>query len=331
MTVSSLSNRIVYTGNGSATAFPFAFRVASAADLAVIYTDATGTDHALASGQYGVSGLGAEEGGSVAYPLSGPPIAIGTRLTLLRDPAALQPVQLANQGALWPQVIEAALDRLTWIAQRLGDGQRRGLAVAPSETQPLALLPPAPQRANSLLGFDAAGQPYAAQLVSGLAAVSSWLLANFLGMASRAAALGALGGAGTADDNVMTGESDFTSGRLKVPARPAADSGSDAASTAMVQAAIQRFADTMGGTIAATGSYALPNGLIVKWGTSAAIAAGGNATVTFASPFPSALFGVLLTPLAAGTGWASNQAAASFRLNNGGGAAAGFFWLALGT
>ena len=80
-----------------------------------------------------------------------------------------------------------------------------------------------------------------------------------------------------------------------------------------------------------TGSYALPNGLIVKWGTSAAIAAGGNATVTFASPFPSALFGVLLTPLAAGTGWASNQAAASFRLNNGGSAAAGFFWLALGT
>mgnify|MGYP003344673085 CR=1 FL=1 len=75
MTVSSLSNRIVYTGNGSATAFPFAFRVASAADLAVIFTDATGTDHALAPGQYGVSGLGAEEGGSVAYPLSGPPIA----------------------------------------------------------------------------------------------------------------------------------------------------------------------------------------------------------------------------------------------------------------
>ena len=66
-------------------------------------------------------------------------------------------------------------------------------------------------------------------------------------------------------------------------------------------------------------------------GQSAAIAAGGNATVTFASPFPSALFGVLVTPLAPGTGWASNQAAASFRLNNGGGATAGFFWLALGT
>lgn len=194
------------------------------------------------------------------------------------------------------------------------------------------LLPPASQRANALLGFDAQGQPYAAQLVSGLAPdpapVSSWLLANFLGTASRAAALGALGGTGIADDNVMTGTSDFTAGRLTVPARPAADSGSDAASTSMVQAAILRY----GGTIAATGSYALPNGLILKWGSAASVAAASNATVSFASPFPSALFGVLLTPLAAGaSGWASNHAAASFRLNNGGSAAGGFFWLALGT
>lgn len=334
MTVSSLSNRITYAGNGSTTAFPFAFKVAAAADLTVIWTDATGTDHTIPSGQYGVSGLGLEAGGSVTYPLSGAPIAapipVGTLLTLLRDPAPLQPAQLANQGALWPAVIELALDRLTWIAQRLGDGQRRGLAVAPSETQALNLLPPAAQRANTLLGFDGAGQPYAAQLVTGLASVSSWLLANFLGMASRAAALGALGGAGTADDNAMTGTSDFTAGRIKVPTRAAADSGTDAASTAMVQAALLQFAGSMGGTIAATGSYTFANGLIAKWGTSGSIATSANATVTFAASFPTALFGIVLTPLAGSTGWASHHAAASFRINNGSGAAATFFWLALG-
>jgi hypothetical protein len=334
MTVTSLSNRITYAGNGSTTSFPFAFKVASAADLTAIWTDATGTDHTLAAEQYGVSGLGLEAGGSVTYPLSGAPIAAGTRLTLLRDPAPLQAAQLANQGALWPAVIEAALDRLTWIAQRLGDGQRRSLAVAPSESVPLNLLPPAPQRANSLLGFDAAGQPYAARLATGLtpepALVSSWLLANFLGMSSRAAALGALGGAGTADDNAMTGTSDFTAGRIKVPTRAAADSGTDAASTAMVQAALASFAATMGGTVAATGSYSFANGLIAKWGTSGSIAASGNATVTFAAAFPAALFGVVLTPLANSSGWASNHAAASFRINNGSGGSAAFFWLAFG-
>lgn len=330
MTVSTLSNRITYAGNGSATTFPFAYSVAAAADLTVIWTDATGTDHAIPSGQYAVSGLGLEAGGSVTYPLTGAPIASGTRLTLLRDPAPLQPVQLANQGALWPAAIELALDRLTWIAQRLGDGQRRSLAVAPSESAALNLLPPAPQRANSLLGFDNAGQPYAAQLVTGLASVSSWLLANFLGMASRAAALGALGGAGTADDNAMTGTSDFTAGRIKVPTRAAADSGTDAASTAMVQAALLQFAGSMGGTIAATGSYTFANGLIAKWGTSSSFAASTSATIAFATAFPASLFGVVLTPLAGSTGWASHHAAASFRINNGSGGAASFFWLALG-
>ena len=52
MTVSTLSNRITYAGNGSTTTFPFAFKVAAAADLTVIWTDATGTDYTLASGQY---------------------------------------------------------------------------------------------------------------------------------------------------------------------------------------------------------------------------------------------------------------------------------------
>lgn len=85
-----------------------------------------------------------------------------------------------------------------------------------------------------------------------------------------------------------------------------------------------------GATIAAAGSYTLPGGLVVKWGTSGVLAAGGSATVSFATAFPNAPFGVLLTPAANATGFADSAAAASFKAHNTGANPAAFFWIALG-
>lgn len=233
MTVSSTSSRIVHVGNGSATEFPFAFKVQQPADLAVVYTDATGTDVALSAGQYGATGFGADSGGVVTYPLSGPPIASGTRLTVYRNVAATQPAQISNQGALWPAVIEAALDRLTFICQRFVDGLSRSLVVSESDGQALAPLPAAALRASKVLGFDAAGQPVPVSAV-GSALVSAWLADNFLPAASRTAALGALGGAGVGDDNVFTGANDFTGGSLAVDTGLPGAGGTNAASQAYV-------------------------------------------------------------------------------------------------
>lgn len=237
MTVSSTSSRIVYAGNGTTTVFPFAFKVQQPADLVVVYTDATGTDFTLSPGQYTAGGFGLDAGGSVTYPTSGSAIAAGTTLTIYRDVAPTQPTSISNQGAMWPQVIEAALDRLTFIAQKITDTASRALVIAPTDGGSLAALPTAVQRANSVLGFDASGQPVP---VSGLGttSVTSWLAANFLTMTSRLAALGALGGAGTADNNTLSGTNDFTAGRIKVPTRAAGDNGTDAASTAFVQGAM---------------------------------------------------------------------------------------------
>src|SRR6476646_7611837 len=102
MTVSSTSSRVVYIGNGSTTVFPFAFKVMQAADLAVVYSDASGSDVTLSPSQFAASGFGLDAGGSVTYPLSGPPIGSGTRLTLYRTVAVTQPTALGNQGAMWP-------------------------------------------------------------------------------------------------------------------------------------------------------------------------------------------------------------------------------------
>jgi len=287
MTVSSTSSRVVYAGDGTTTAFPFAFKVPQAADLAVVYSDATGTDVTLSPSQYAATGFGADAGGTVTYPLSGSPIAPGTTLAIKRSVAALQPASLSNQGALWPQVIEAALDRIVMVCQGVIDTASRALVVSRADGGVLGPLPVAAARANGVLAFDGAGQPYAARLTGGLVGVSNWLAANFLPMSSAAAARGALGA--IALDDVGAGA-----------------------------------------TIAATGSYALPNGLIVKWGTSASVGAGGNATVTFGAPFPTALFGAVPTPLGNTTGYAGSPGASSFKVNNTGANSSAFFWIALG-
>lgn len=235
MTVSSTSSRVVYLGNGSATTFAFAFKVNQPADLVVVYTDAAGLDYALSPSQYAATGFGLDAGGSVTYPLpGGSPIAEGTRLTIYRDVAVTQPTSLSNQGAMWPQVIEAALDRLTYIAQKVADSVSRSLVISPTDSASISVLPNATQRANAVLAFDSQGQPYAGTLTGSLVSVASWLVASFLNAASQAKAREAIGAVGLVLDNDQV--FDASAGRLQVPTRAAGDNGLDAASTAFVKA-----------------------------------------------------------------------------------------------
>jgi len=233
MTVSSTSSRVNYVGNGSATTFAFAFKVNQPADLVVVYTDATGLDYTLSPSQYSATGFGLDAGGSVTYPLAGgSPIAAGTRLTIYRDVAVTQPTSLSNQGAMWPQVIEAALDRLTYMAQRVTDAVSRSLVISPTDSASLNVLPNATQRANSVLAFDSQGQPYAGTLTGSLVSVSTWIANYFLPAATKQDACNALEAA------YLPGSNDFTGGRVQVPTRVAGDDGTDAASTAFVATAI---------------------------------------------------------------------------------------------
>jgi hypothetical protein len=287
MTVSSTSSRVVLAGDGTNTDWPFGFQVNSQADLAVTYVDASGNETALSPSVYSVSGFGQPAGGTVRYPLSGSPIGAGTTLAIQRTIAPIQPTSISNQGAMWPQVIEAALDRVTMIVQGFIDTVSRCVAITPADGAALHPLPAVPLRANMWLAFDGSGQPVAAQAV-GQAGVASWLANNFLlAGTSAAAARSALGAIALADVGA-------------------------------------------GATIAATGTYTLPGGLILKWGTSGAIASAGNAVQTFPAAFPNAFFGALLTPLAASAGYADSGGTASVKIHNSGAGSATYFWLALG-
>ena len=239
MTVSSTSSRVIYLGNGSTTTFAFTFKVNQPADLVVVYTDITGIDYTLSPSQYMATGFGLDAGGSVTYPLpGGSPIATGTKLTIYRDVAVTQPTSLSNQGAMWPQVIEAALDRLTYVAQKVTDAVSRSLVISPTDSASLGVLPNAMTRANSVLAFDSQGQPYAGTLTGSLVSVASWLAQHFLPAATPLDACNAIGAPYLPGSNAYTGTNDFTGGPCPVPTRSAGDSGADAASTAFVATAI---------------------------------------------------------------------------------------------
>lgn len=236
MTVSSTSSRVVYAGNGSTTAFPFAFKISVAADMVVTYTDATGVDFVLSPGVFSATGFGLDAGGTVTYPLSGGPIASGTTLTIQRVISPTQPTSISNQGAMWPQVIEAALDRCIMIVQGFIDRANRGLRISATDGTALNELPNATARANSVLGFDGNGQPYAATLTGSLVGVATWLVDNFFGAATSAAnACAALSAAYLPGNNAFTGTNTF-------PTQAATDNSTKAATTAFV-------ANTLGGTV----------------------------------------------------------------------------------
>ncbi|MCX7364197.1 MAG: hypothetical protein NTV97_20485 [Alphaproteobacteria bacterium] len=251
--------------------------MSQAADLVVIYTDVTGSDFTLSPSQYGATGFGVDLGGSVTYPLAGAPIGTGSKLTIYRDVAATQPTSISNQGAMWPQVIEGALDRLAMIAQGFIDTASRSLKISSTDAGTLRPLPNSTQRANSFLAFDAAGQPVAA-LGIGLASVSSWLATNFLPLTSAAAARTALGAAGVAGDtftgpiNEAHGADVASAGTINLST--ATGNVVDVTGTTTITAIT--LADGAERTVRFTGALVLTNGasLVLPTGANVATSAG---------------------------------------------------------
>ena len=245
MTVSSTSSRVIYARQRQHRAFAFAFKVNQPADLAVVYTDATGLRlHAVAIAVRGDRLRARCRRHGDLSAAGRHPIATGTRLTIYRDVAVTQPTSLSNQGAMWPQVIEAALDRLTYVAQKVTDAVSRSLVISPTNSASLSVLPNATQRANSVLAFDSQGQPYAGTLTGSLVSVATWIAALSCRQRRTQAACDAL------KPRYLSGSNDFTGGRVQVPTRIAGDSGTDAASTAFVSTAIAAArTSSLGGTV----------------------------------------------------------------------------------
>lgn len=125
MTISTTTAAVICQGNGVDSLFSYSFVPDNAAFINIYYTDANNNVTLLLNTQYtitinatptnGLWGIG----GTVTYPLSGSPISTGTFLTILRTVPYTQTTSISNQGTIYPQAIEEALDVLCLEIQQL--------------------------------------------------------------------------------------------------------------------------------------------------------------------------------------------------------------------
>lgn len=164
MTISSTLRRAgPFTGNSIVTTFPFAFKVFDKTNVLAVRTDsnAAGAQTVLVlDSDYSVT-INADQkaspGGTITYPITGTGYLSSTQqLTVIGSLAYLQPTALTNAGGFYPAVVEDALDREVILSQQLQEIVSRAIVLPITESNP-PVLPPAPQRGNTIFGFDALG------------------------------------------------------------------------------------------------------------------------------------------------------------------------------
>lgn len=117
MTVSSETNSAgPYQGNGVTTVFPYEFRIIDETHVQVIKRLVSGAETVLTLGvHYTVSGVGGQTG---SITILVPP-AVGEVVKILRKVPFKQETALENQGAYFPDVVEAAFDLAAMRDQQL--------------------------------------------------------------------------------------------------------------------------------------------------------------------------------------------------------------------
>lgn len=135
MTISVQTSAVKAQGDGVTSVFSYNFVPDNPAFVDVYYTDANNNVTLLQNTQYNITinatpsnGLWGI-GGTVTYPLSGSPIASGTFLTIIRSVPYTQTTSISNQGTIYPEAIEAALDTLCLEIQQVVYELSRALLV----------------------------------------------------------------------------------------------------------------------------------------------------------------------------------------------------------
>lgn len=128
MAVTTTSARQQYSGNSSTTEFAIPFQFNTGADLKVIETVvATGVETVKTlTTHYTVAG-GLGETGTLTM-LVAP--ATGVKLTIINDPLLFQTLQLTEEDPLPTDSLEFAMDKLTFMAQRVKDLVSRSMSLS---------------------------------------------------------------------------------------------------------------------------------------------------------------------------------------------------------
>ncbi len=152
MAVSSENARISYALDGVTTVFPVPFVFLAKADVRVVKTSSAGVETAVTS--YTLTGAGNPSGGTCTLSAAG---ASGETLTILRDMALTQPLDLKPNDPFPAESLETALDRQCYLTQQMQAQMDRTLRFPETETPgAAAFLPSLAARKGKQAWFDAA-------------------------------------------------------------------------------------------------------------------------------------------------------------------------------
>jgi hypothetical protein len=158
MSVSATTSKVQYIGNNSAvTPYPVSFYYQDEAWLVVELVDEDGVTSTLTLGtDYAVTGAGNPLGGSITTTLA---YDNTHTLTIYRVVPLTQLIDFVYNDRLPAAMVEAAIDKLTYIAQQLAESTAPGeIALSFPATEPsgnLTSLPSALARLGKLIYFNA--------------------------------------------------------------------------------------------------------------------------------------------------------------------------------
>jgi len=162
MTVSSSTNKVSYSANGSLTTFAYTFKIFDQSDVVVILRAADGTETVQTiTTHYTVTGVAAASGGNVVF---GSAPASGVTVVILRSQPLTQGLNLVANDPFDAESLEEALDKLVFMSQK--HEEELGRAIKGSRTNVISnseFTVSASDRANKLFSFDSSGNLSIAQ------------------------------------------------------------------------------------------------------------------------------------------------------------------------
>ncbi|WP_301966292.1 hypothetical protein [uncultured Desulfovibrio sp.] len=128
MTMPCSPGRALFEGNGTATDFPFSFKVWGTEQLSVTLTGPDGNSRPASGWNARLD----DDGGSVTYLHDGAPLPAGWKLAITRNMPFEQQIDLVSGTRFDAEVIETALDKATAERQQLLEQLRRAVILPPT-------------------------------------------------------------------------------------------------------------------------------------------------------------------------------------------------------
>lgn len=167
MSLTNLTTKTPYAGNGVTTVFPFTFKIFDQAHLVVTETNALGVTSTLVlNTDYTVTGVGLDAGGSITRLGATSPPPTGTTGLIRRVLPLTQTADIRNQSAFYAATHEDVFDKAAMVDQQQEEEIGRCVQLPEAFSSGVSTQLPKPSP-GAAIGWDSLGQNLLNLIVSG--------------------------------------------------------------------------------------------------------------------------------------------------------------------